>query len=62
MPILCPMTRIFGKNEPTEIEEAQRAAYRLARYYYAFKYYLYYHVNMKISIDNGLPAMLLYPM
>ena len=56
------MTRIFGKNEPTGIKAAQRAAYRLARYYYAFKYYFYYYVNMKISIDNGLPAILLYPM
>lgn len=39
MPMLCPTRRVYGTNEPTGIEEAQRAAYRLARYYYAFKYY-----------------------
>lgn len=39
MPILCPTRRVYGTNEATGIEEAQRAAYRLARYYYAFKYY-----------------------
>lgn len=58
MPILCPTRRVYGTNEPTGIEAAQRAAYRLARYYYAFKYYLYYRVNIEITIDKSLPPVL----
>lgn len=61
MPILCPTRRVYGTNEPTGIEAAQRAAYRLARYYYAFKYYLYYRVNIEITIDKSLPPVLLFP-
>lgn len=61
MPILCPTRRVYGTNEPTEIEAAQRAAYRLARYYYVFEYYLYYRVNIEITIDKSLPPVLLFP-
>lgn len=61
MPILCPTRRVYGTNEPTGIKAAQRAAYRLARYYYAFKYYLYYCVNIEITIDKSLPPVLLFP-